>query len=160
LISLSWRLIPLANWHATLVNRITRWQPSCAFRPTETAHLRFVAGKIELDHRVGWMQARRPRQNRVGRESIQRALRRQARRKSPALADSIPQVQSLGRRLSSGEHAPSNSTERWEQIKTAFASGIGLRELVRNMGVSENTSLPEHALRQLIINDQSLWARP
>ena len=47
------------------------------------------------------------------------------------------------------------STERWEQIKTAFASGIGLRELARNIGVSENTSLPEHDLRQLKINDQS-----
>ena len=33
------------------------------------------------------------------------------------------------------------STETWEQIKTAFASGLGLRELARNMGVSENTVL-------------------
>ena len=33
------------------------------------------------------------------------------------------------------------SVETWDQIKTAFASGIGLRELARNMGVSENTVL-------------------
>ena len=33
------------------------------------------------------------------------------------------------------------SSETWEQIKTAFASGLGLRELARNMGVSENTVL-------------------
>jgi len=25
----------------------------------------------------------------------------------------------------------------WEQIKTAYASGIGLREIARNMGISE-----------------------
>ena len=31
--------------------------------------------------------------------------------------------------------------ETWDQIKTAFASGIGLREIARNMGVSENTVL-------------------
>jgi DNA-binding CsgD family transcriptional regulator len=47
------------------------------------------------------------------------------------------------------------STERWEQIKTAFASGIRLRELARNMGVSKNTVFALHALRQLTINDQS-----
>jgi hypothetical protein len=33
------------------------------FRLAETAHLRFAAGKIELDRRVGWMQVRRPRGN-------------------------------------------------------------------------------------------------
>jgi hypothetical protein len=33
------------------------------------------------------------------------------------------------------------STATWDQIKTAFASGIGLRELARNMSVSENTVL-------------------
>jgi hypothetical protein len=33
------------------------------------------------------------------------------------------------------------SAETWEQIKTAFASGIGLREIGRNMSVSENTVL-------------------
>ena len=33
------------------------------------------------------------------------------------------------------------SVETWEQIKTAFASGIGLPEIARNMGVSENTVL-------------------
>jgi hypothetical protein len=33
------------------------------------------------------------------------------------------------------------SAAQWEQIKTAYASGIGLRELARNMGVSENTVL-------------------
>jgi hypothetical protein len=31
--------------------------------------------------------------------------------------------------------------ELWEQIKTAYASGLGLRELARNMHVSENTVL-------------------
>ena len=29
----------------------------------------------------------------------------------------------------------------WEQIKTAFASGIGLRELARNMGIPSGTIL-------------------
>jgi hypothetical protein len=29
----------------------------------------------------------------------------------------------------------------WEQVKTAFASGIGLREIARNMGISEGTVL-------------------
>ena len=33
----------------------------------EPSHLRFVAGKVELNRRVSWMQARRSRQNRVGR---------------------------------------------------------------------------------------------
>jgi len=33
------------------------------------------------------------------------------------------------------------SSERWEQIKTAHASGIGLREIARNMGIPENTVL-------------------
>jgi hypothetical protein len=33
------------------------------------------------------------------------------------------------------------SSERWEQIKTAHASGIGLREIARNMGISEGTVL-------------------
>src|SRR5439155_12319786 len=33
------------------------------------------------------------------------------------------------------------SSERWEQIKTARASGIGLRELARNMGIPEGTVL-------------------
>jgi GcrA cell cycle regulator len=33
------------------------------------------------------------------------------------------------------------SSERWEQIKTAYASGLGLREIARNMDVSENTVL-------------------
>src|SRR6476661_1698683 len=38
--------------------------------------------------------------------------------------------------------APSRvSSERWEQIKTAYASGIGLREIARNMGISEGTVL-------------------
>jgi uncharacterized protein YjcR len=30
-------------------------------------------------------------------------------------------------------------SERWEQIKTAYASGIGLREIARNMGIPEGT---------------------
>ena len=29
----------------------------------------------------------------------------------------------------------------WEQIKTAYASGIGLREIARNMGIPEGTVL-------------------
>jgi hypothetical protein len=32
-------------------------------------------------------------------------------------------------------------TETWEQIKTAYASGIGLRELARNAGIPEGTVL-------------------
>jgi hypothetical protein len=32
-------------------------------------------------------------------------------------------------------------SERWEQIKTANASGIGLREIARNMGIPEGTVL-------------------
>jgi DNA-binding NarL/FixJ family response regulator len=39
------------------------------------------------------------------------------------------------------------SSERWEQIKTAHASGIGLREIARNMGISEGTVLA-HAKRE------------
>jgi hypothetical protein len=31
--------------------------------------------------------------------------------------------------------------DRWEQIKTARASGIGLREIARNMGIPEGTVL-------------------
>jgi hypothetical protein len=31
--------------------------------------------------------------------------------------------------------------ERWEQIKTAYASGIGLREIARSMDISEGTVL-------------------
>jgi uncharacterized protein YjcR len=34
-----------------------------------------------------------------------------------------------------------NSLERWEQIKTAYASGIGLREIARNLGIPEGTVL-------------------
>jgi hypothetical protein len=67
LISPGWRLIPLANWHDALVNRI---KDGSVFRPAETAHPRFVAGNIELDHRVGWIRPRRPRQNRGQRESF------------------------------------------------------------------------------------------
>jgi len=33
------------------------------------------------------------------------------------------------------------SDEVWGQIRTAYASGIGLREIARNMAVSENTVL-------------------
>jgi hypothetical protein len=38
------------------------------------------------------------------------------------------------------------SSERWEQIKTAYAAGIGLREIARNMNISEGTVLA-HAKR-------------
>ena len=34
-----------------------------------------------------------------------------------------------------------NSSEHWEQIKTAYASGIGLREIARNKGIPEGTVL-------------------
>src|SRR5947207_5037359 len=33
------------------------------------------------------------------------------------------------------------SSERWEQIKTAYASGIGLREIARNTGIPAGTVL-------------------
>jgi hypothetical protein len=33
------------------------------------------------------------------------------------------------------------TTETWVQIKTAYASGIGLRELARNAGIPEGTVL-------------------
>jgi hypothetical protein len=33
------------------------------------------------------------------------------------------------------------SSERWEQIKTAYASGIGLREIARNMNIPAGTIL-------------------
>jgi hypothetical protein len=33
------------------------------------------------------------------------------------------------------------SSERWEQIKTGYASGLGLREIARNMGIPEGTVL-------------------
>src|SRR5436190_23705067 len=33
------------------------------------------------------------------------------------------------------------SAERWEQIKTAYAAGIGLREIARKMNIPEGTVL-------------------
>jgi hypothetical protein len=39
------------------------------------------------------------------------------------------------------------SPERWEQIKTTHASGIGLREIARNMSIPEGTVLA-HAKRE------------
>ena len=38
------------------------------------------------------------------------------------------------------------SSERWEQIKTAYAAGIGLREIARKMNIPEGTVLA-HARR-------------
>jgi hypothetical protein len=38
------------------------------------------------------------------------------------------------------------SSERWEQIKTAYAAGIGLREIARKMNIPEGTVLA-HAKR-------------
>ena len=38
------------------------------------------------------------------------------------------------------------SSERWEQIKVAYAAGIGLREIARKMNISEGTVLA-HAKR-------------
>ena len=40
------------------------------------------------------------------------------------------------------------SAETWEQIKTAFASGIGLREIARNMGIPEGTVLARASREQ------------
>jgi len=40
------------------------------------------------------------------------------------------------------------SAETWDQIKTAFASGIGLREIARNMGVPEGTVLARASREQ------------
>jgi hypothetical protein len=37
-------------------------------------------------------------------------------------------------------------SERWEQIKTAHASGIGLREIARYMGIPEGTVLASCAV--------------
>ena len=39
------------------------------------------------------------------------------------------------------------SAGMWEDIKTAFASGIGLREIARNMGIPEGT-VPAKASRE------------
>src|SRR4051812_22214907 len=43
--------------------------------------------------------------------------------------------------------------EIWEQVKTAFASGIGLREIARSMGISPGTILSrakrEHWTQQI-----------
>jgi len=39
------------------------------------------------------------------------------------------------------------SADVWEQIKTAYASGISLREIARNMGIPEGTVLA-HAKRE------------
>jgi hypothetical protein len=33
------------------------------------------------------------------------------------------------------------TNQTWEQVETAYASGIGLREIARNMGISEGTVL-------------------
>ncbi len=33
------------------------------------------------------------------------------------------------------------TNEIWEQIKTAYASGLGLREIARNTGIPEGTVL-------------------
>jgi len=40
------------------------------------------------------------------------------------------------------------SVETWDQIKTAFASGIGLREIARNMGIPEGTVLARASREQ------------
>jgi hypothetical protein len=40
------------------------------------------------------------------------------------------------------------SAGTWEQIKTAFASGIGLREIARNMGIPEGTVLARASREQ------------
>jgi len=40
------------------------------------------------------------------------------------------------------------SNDAWEQIKTAFASGIGLREIARNMNIPEGTVLARASREQ------------
>jgi DNA invertase Pin-like site-specific DNA recombinase len=39
------------------------------------------------------------------------------------------------------------TTETWEQFKTAYAAGVGLREIARKMNIPEGTVLA-HAKRQ------------
>jgi hypothetical protein len=53
------------------------------------------------------------------------------------------------------------SVERWEQIKTAYASGVGLREIARAMNIPQGTVLarakPEGWSRQ--VNDAKALAK-
>lgn len=42
---------------------------------------------------------------------------------------------------SSGSMCRTITNETWQQLKTAYASGIGLREIARNMGIPEGTVL-------------------
>jgi hypothetical protein len=54
------------------------------------------------------------------------------------------------------------SRERWQQIKTAHASGFALREIARNMGVPEGTVLARakrEGWRQEIENAKALASR-
>jgi len=51
------------------------------------------------------------------------------------------------------------SADVWEQIKTAYASGIGLRELGRNMGVPAGTVLARAKREGWTQQIQSLGAR-
>jgi len=62
------------------------------------------------------------------------------------------------------------NAETWQQVRTAYASGIGLRELARNAGISENTVLSRahrerwtrqiHSAKALIKREDALIATP
>ncbi len=45
------------------------------------------------------------------------------------------------------------TNEIWEQIKTAYASGLGLREIARNTGIPEGTVLCASEARRLDTTD-------
>ena len=49
-----------------------------------------------------------------------------------------PAKQAVRSRISAG---------RWEQIKTAYASGVGLREIARNMSIPEGTVLARQSAK-------------
>ena len=51
------------------------------------------------------------------------------------------------RRIVSNRMRSKIPTETWEQVKTAYVSGIGLREIARNMNIAAGTVL-SHAKRQ------------
>ena len=41
------------------------------------------------------------------------------------------------------------SVEAWEQLKTAYAAGVGLREIARNLKIPEGTVLARAKTRRL-----------
>ena len=58
-----------------------------------------------------------------------------------------PQEEPLAKRFKCTKHAPRDMicvwlliiNETWEQMKTAYANGIGLREIARNLSLPEGT---------------------